>query len=302
MKKLTAMIGVLTALFILTAVMQPVMGSGIMSGFVTDSYDGEAKMVGSTLYVHASTGAVSINDGAGFSDSGDGYGDFSYDATGGPPRGWDPAPPGMGEQVYFIAENPSGYVWAAQREVTDLTNCPIEISDLVGQFEKIPTPEMTPGSGVIDLQIESPAYTDYSYLTSGSIIGTYELFAGYRVYVEADDDPGNWVLVGDTTPVAGTYDNPIEPNLLDHQETDPSTVVTGMNEIQFTTGSANYRFRVAMLFDLDTQGIYETNVFGEPTDWTDDPVSEFGPGMLIPVVAIVGMFVAFSVYRRKKEE
>ena len=308
MKKLTTILVACMAFAMLIAAAQPAMGAAeTLQGYWVEDYDGNASLMdaGVVMSAFATGDRESINDvGAGIDDSLGHGGVFGWDAT----RidiGWEPSVPAIGDEVYFVVEHPDGYVWAAHREALG-GNVADPWTDMFGQLEKIPTPVVVQNQdNEMVLEIEAPKYT-CSYFDGEDFDthnqGTFELFTGYRVYMEALSDPGNWVLVGDSTTLAAGADSPIVPNGFDSQAVDPASVDTGMETITATglLDGESYSFRVSMVFDLGAAGEYETNIFGDPSP--TELVPEFGAFTLVPVVAIIGMFVAFTVYRRKKEE
>ena len=293
-----------------------------LQGYFVDSNDGQARFYDGTDY-HANitavadpSGMIAINTGVGgayFSDFNAGTFVWMGDhAT----AGWKPDMAPVGDTVYFASEHDAGYFWAAYRVSTG-SAVANPLDDLFGQYEPIAVPyvadtENDIGTDFITLTIDAPKYTcrygDTDPANGGTHNqGQFELVTSYAVFLTDGTYLGN----ADTF-VAGP-DQPLRPYMDDG--VDPSGIDTGHYTllVENLTAGTTYEFMVRPNLDMGTyEGGYGGGL-GSYTLWgaggssgpivtDEDPVSEFGPGMLIPVVAIIGMFVAFTVYRRKKDE
>ncbi len=318
MKKITAILVACMAFVMLTAAVSPVMGAGEqIHGYTVTSFDGTGRLItGDTpeanITLLAADGAIAVSNGTGFQDDGADYQRFSWDGSQVPPVGWDPAAPPLDTDVLFVSEHQDGYFWAAQRTADSASVADPQI-DLFPQYEEIAVAyESEVGGDYFTIEIETPKFTDYSMDTDAPVMGTYDLFVSYAVFL-TDDGGATWAYQGNTIEVAGTYDDPIIPDPMNPTHTDPATVTTGIHEFN-ATGLGPGTYNVAVLVNLDSaapggydgglDGGYTTFGFGAASAdiIIEDEVPEFGPGMIVPVVAIIGMFVAFTVYRRKKEE
>jgi len=293
-----------------------------LQGYWARSHDEQAVFIdGDTGTYHANITAVAmgsenvaINHGTGGAQPVDDFGTFLWDG-GSATHGWDPDPAPQGDDVFFISEHEDGYVWATRRD-----DAGAEIADpqedMWGQYEPIPVPyvedeENDIGTDFIELRIDAPSYT-CSNMDDTYNQGTFELLDSYAVYMS--EDGGEWEYYGNAIQdnfTAGP-DDPIIPYV---EDTDPDTVDTGYYTINVIglDPDTDYEFMVRMNFDFDGYeggyggglGSYTTWQLGEVTPdpiTTDPDAPEFGPGLMIPVVATVGIFVAITVYRRKKYE
>lgn len=248
---------------------------------------------------------------------------YSWDATVLNDPGWDTPPNTVGDNLYFIKQafgaNGQWYISATHAEVTATTTIKENANHMMDRLEPIPMPlEHSVGSDYIEIQIPAFKYTDYSTAASGNTgQGTFHQVSSYAVFITGGAY-ADWTHIGNADNFVAGPDAPINAAF---DATDPSMVDTGHFLFNTTdegitlTEGTSYEFMVRVNVGRagTTLGGYGGGLAGYTT-WAngptsgpittegDDPVSEFGPGMLIPVVAIVGMFVAFSVYRRKKEE
>jgi|GEM_PF-4296912 len=295
-----------------------------VQGYWVESYDGQAHFYDGESYnsnitaVAMPSEQIAINDppigGSYFEGPGAGY--FGWDVNEGS-RQWLPEDAPIGDNVYWVSEHEDGYIWAAWRlsEGNIVTN-PRE--ELWGQYEPIAVPEATAvGPDYIELQINAPKYTcRYGPADVGDgdtyNQGTFELLDSYAVFAIGGDDWTDWTHIGNAVDFTTGPNSPLLP--FDDGAVDPDTVDTGHYTFNVTglESGTEYQFMVRMNFDFEGyEGGYDGGL-GSYTTWgagassepiqTEDDVPEFGPGMMVPVVAIVGMFVAFTVYRRKKEE
>ena len=297
-------------------------------GYWVESYDGEAHFYDGDSYnadivaVAMPSENVAHNTGAGgsyFPAFGAGY--FNWDATT-IDYGWQPDPAPVGDNVYFVSEHEDGYLWALWRE-SDSPIIATPREEIWPQYEPIAVPFDTDvGTDYIELAINAPKYTcRYGPASVGDgdtyNQGTFELLDSYAVFA-IGGDWADWTYIGNADEFTAGPDDPLLP--FDDQAIDPATVDTGQYTLTVTglEPGTEYEFMVRLNFDfegftggfeiegeddlLGTYTTFGTGASSGPITTEGDPVPEFGPGMLIPVVAIVGMFVAFSVYRRKKEE
>lgn len=321
MRKITTILVACMALFMFVAAVQPALALDALHGYATNSYDEEGVLMDAdmTVIVDNEDVSKSVNareDQAGFQDMGT-YGAFAYPAAG--DREWSDDPE-LGDEAYFISEANDGYFWAAMRVIEHLDWTPEDQTELIPQYELIETPyvadeENDIGTDFITITVESPSYTDFSHDDGAPVMGTFDLFESYAVFIQGGDY-ADWTYLGNTEEVAGDYQDPIIPDVTNPQAVDPDTITTGLNTftVEDLDPDTEYNFMVRVNLDFgDIEDGYEGGLgsyttFGSgpvtPDPITTDPedVPEFGPGMMVPVVAIVGMFVAFTVYRRKKEE
>jgi len=312
-----AIIVTFMAVLMLIVALQPALGSDGLQGYAISEYNEDVSIMDSFIIAYADNPDQSVSenyDGTGFQMLTDDFGAFSYSCVG--DRAWDPTPaPEIGDNIYFISEAESGgvgYYWAAWREMVNVEFTAESQGTLTPQYERLPQPvhEVTYINGEeadVTIHVESPAYTDYDFDSEEAVNqGTYELFESYNVYVS--ENGGDWTLLGETSTVDGDYDDPLVPGDDSEAAGNPYETTTGLNEYtaEGLDPDATYNFRVsANLAFPDTEvGTYETQGFGEASEDINpgDLASEFGLGMLIPVVATIGMFVALTVYRRKKDE
>ncbi|MEF8874761.1 MAG: S8 family serine peptidase, partial [Candidatus Thermoplasmatota archaeon] len=270
---------------------QPENGAYELMGYFLESHDGEAKFYDGEEY-YGNVSAIefenptngAINEGtAGSGSWQDPYGGFAWDAEGGE-DGWSDSVPEFGNNVYFVNEVPqedvagdAGYVWSAQREVDgDIVASPQE--SIIGQYEPLPTPvESSTGDDWIEIEVESPAYTDWDNDAEVSPgMGTYDEFVSYSVFVSGGEYE-EWTHLGDTETVPedeydGEYDDPIEPW---NESVDPSTVTTGMNTFEATgLDPGEYQFKVRMNIGDGLSGGYAGGYDNAYTTWTSGAPSE----------------------------
>jgi len=290
-----------------------------LQGYFVDSHDEHARFYdGDEYYANITAVAmgsemIATNHGTGggyFEDFG--LGSYSWDA-GTETHGWHPDPAPQGDDVFFISEHEDGYVWAVRRDNAGATHAD-PMNDMWGQYEPIPQPEVIGvGPDYIEIQIDAPSYTCYSDDTGTTYNqGTFELLDSYAVFAIGGDYT-EWTHIGNTEDANFTAgpDDPIIPR---DENPDPDTRDTGHFTFNATglDPETEYNFMVRMNFDFDGfEGGYGGGL-GSYTTWQSgaslddaqptEPASEFGPGLMIPVVATVGIFVAITVYRRKKFE
>lgn len=290
-----------------------------LEGYWVESHDGQALFTDGDVY-YGNITAVSMNSemtaynehsGTYFEAEGAGYFDWAGDHE---VYGWQPDPAPIGDDVYFAAEHPDGYIWSAWR-TSDSDTIANPREDLWGQYEPIPQPTVIETApDYIEIQIDAPVFTcRYGGVAEDGQTynqGTFELLDSYAVFMS--EDGGEWEYLGNTEQdnfTAGP-DDPIIP--YDYEE-DPETVDTGHFTFNATGLQPNTEYQFMVRMNLDFGG-YEGGYGGGLGSYTtygagtaSEPVttpsqSEFGPGLMIPVVATVGIFVAITVYRRKKFE
>jgi len=268
---------------------EPENGAHELMGYFIESYDGEAVFYdGSEYYGNVSVieledpGNVAINEGTGGSWQ-DSYGGFAWD-TNHPDYGWSDSPPDFGNNIYFVNEVPeedvagdAGYVWTSLREVDgDIVASPQE--SMMGQYEQIPTPiERSAGDDWIEIEVESPAYTDWDNEAEMSPgMGTYDEFVSYSVFASGGEYE-EWTYIGDTESLPeeeydGDYEDPIEPW---NEGTDPEDVTTGMNTLEVTDlDPGDYQFKVRMNIGEDLSGGYAGGYDNAYTTWASGAPSE----------------------------
>jgi len=291
-----------------------------LQGYWAESHDGEAGFYrDDTETYHANISAVAMesemiatNTGRGGTEPVPGAGTWGWSGAHAE-DGWDPDPAPQGDDVFFISEHEDGYIWAARRDDAGLAIAS-PMDDLWGQYEPIPQVEVTGiGPNYVEMEIGSPLFTcryggvDEDGQTYNQ--GTFELLDSYAVFMS--EEGGEWEYIGNAEDFEAGPDDPIIP--YDYEE-DPETIDTGHYTFNATElePETEYDFMVRMNFDFDGfEGGYGDGL-GSYTTWQsgeslDEPVttpseSEFGPGLMIPVVATVSIFVVITVYRRKKYE
>ena len=290
-----------------------------LQGYWSESHDGQALLTDGDVY-YANITAIAPNENeiaeaeeiGAYAGESFGAGSFLWDA-GHSVYGFDNPVP-IGEDIYFISEHEDGYLWATWRtsESPQVAN---PQDDMWGQYEPIPQPTVIETApDYIEIQIDAPVFTcRYGGVAEDGQTynqGTFELLDSYAVFMS--EDGGEWQYLGNTEQdnfTAGP-DDPIIP--YDYEE-DPETVDTGHFTFNATGLQPNteYQFMVRMNLDFGGYeggyggglGSYTTYGAGTASEPVTTPIqSEFGPGLMIPVVATVGIFVAITVYRRKKFE
>ncbi len=286
-----------------------------LQGSTQDAYDGTKLDGGNCTVVHVQDpGDTPVYSGS-FATGG--FGDYSWDATVLTEAGWVTVPNTAGEDLYFIKEV-GNYIAATHADVTETTSIKASQYDMVDRLEPIPTPEANAvGSDYINLTIPAPKYTDASLSVGGSTgQGTFDVVTSYAVFY-TDDAGATWTYAGNAEHFVDGPDNPLEPSYDD--AINPDGIDTGHYTFNTSTDGGltlnpetTYNFAVRVNIGPAGTGYggwnggvgsYTTWTMGTSSaDITTDPASEFGIGMMVPVVAIIGMFVAFTVYRRKKYE
>ncbi len=271
-------------------------------------------------------------------DFGDGIVAFAWssDSAGGGPYSWAVNPSG-GDTLALICEIPDhplgngtgydpysakgsengiNYTWALFGP-THATNFWKEQADFMGRPEPIPGVNTTltkVGGTWINVTIPHFKYTDYNYTLGGSSHrGTYEAWHSYAVFIKSDTDSNytNWTYYNTTK---GNISGPDSPIPAYGDSTDPSTIDTGYAYLNITglLPNTNYWFKVRP--DFIGKGGYGGGL-GSYTTYGTSPVSDTDPKttgnqpitttpefstILIPIVAVIGMFmVATYAYRRK---
>ena len=203
------------------------------------------------------------------------------------------------------------YAWYGRYE-------PIPIADGGDRGElKGYTVKTEEGDSWINMSIPLPKYTDWND-TGGKVMhrGTFDVWNSYAVFIESPDDPNyetgvgpydGWYFVGNAYNVSTGPDSPL-PAYEQGKPTDPSTIDTGHAWINITglQPNSNYYFMIRTNFDFGShRGGYHGGMrSGAYTVYVSSgkfriQVGEF-PTMLIPVFAVIGMFmVATYAYRRK---
>jgi len=288
-----------------------------LDGFAVDSYDGEAEFYDGDTYYGTITAVdlqgdnIAINTGVGGGEA-DGYSLFGW-AGDSETYGWDPDPASIGSDIYFIGEHPDGYVWATWRESETATVADPQHS-MMGRYEPIPTPEVDAvGPDYISINISSPTYTDFDGTTGETTgQGTFELVESYAVFIQGGEYE-DYTYIGDADDFFdGDAPIPAHPD----DETDPTTVDTGHFHFNTTDDEdiniePETEYTIYVRMNIGPEGLaggyedvddhYTTTIGGESTDPIETPSeSEFGPGIIVPVIAIVGMFVAMTIYRRRR--
>ncbi|MFW6142106.1 MAG: hypothetical protein ACOC53_06065, partial [Candidatus Saliniplasma sp.] len=134
----------------------------------------------------------------------------------------------------------------------------------------------------------------------------------YGIYIRGGEF-GDWEYLGNSQPDPNReqVDDPL-PAYGD--DTDPTTIDTGAEYFNATgLEGGQYEFRVAPQFgpdgydsvwgqvndDGETGGAISTYTMSPSSATFNTP--EFGPGILVPVIATIGLFTAIAIYRKKKE-
>ena len=196
-----------------------------------------------------------------------------------------------------------------------------------GRYEQIPnynSTTSTNGTTWLNVSISLPKYTDWN--DTGGVVehrGTFDAWESYAVFMVSPDDSnyangtGNysgWYYMGNASSKNVTLgpDSPLAA-YEQHKPTDPNTIDTGHTYINITglKSDSRYYFMVRMNFNFGSNhggyagglGSYTTYVSsGASTQAlkTKAAIPEFST-ILIPVVAVMGMFLAVTyAYRRKK--
>lgn len=256
-----------------------------------------------------------IGDGANANDQMD---QFNWDASGSEPKGWF-TPPATNNRMLYLAQYDgladglnNNYVFSGYIEAVG-TNVPADPLELCLRYEPIPKPTLKGfGDGWIDISISHFNYTDWDQ-SVGTIHnrGTFDTFDSYTVYIRGEEY-ADWTYLGNSV---DDPDNPqVDPALAAFNGGAPTTADTGADHYNATgLNGGIYEFAVGVNFDIPGGG-GPVDVWGPATGAGSattfltsapsapiDNGSEFATGMLIPVVATIGMFAAFTIYRRKKD-
>ncbi|MFO7791600.1 MAG: hypothetical protein R6W73_01275 [Candidatus Saliniplasma sp.] len=254
------------------------------------------------------------------------YDTFSWSAGADHPVGWD-TKPGTGDNIVFMAQYDgiadglnNNYVFAANL-VADGEALPESNAQLMLRYEPIPEPVLNPedgepiGDNYLNISIENFKYTDFDNdAGTPQDRGTFHALQSYAVYIQGEEYT-DWTYIGNSEqdPNQPVVDDPLPAN---GDNTDPTTIDTGAHYFNASgLNGGQYQFRVAPQFGPDG---YDTPVWGPlymdgeadggaaasfaagaASGTFDTP--EFGPGILIPVVATIGLFTAIAIYRKKKE-
>ena len=269
--------------------------------------------------------------GADFARNDDGTGNyvneemdqFGWDASSGHPKGWSTAPE-TGDNIVFMAQYDgiadglnNNYVFAANL-VADGEKLPETDAELCLRYEPIPQPVLNEedgepiGTDYINISIENFKYTDWDQ-NNGMVHdrGTFHAFQTYAVYIRGEEYT-DWTYLGNSEQDQVGVDEPL-PAYGDN--TDPTTIDTGTQYFNASgLNGGQYEFRVAPQFGPDgynpvwgplyLDGVADGGAAGSfaagaASQTFNTP--EFGPGIMIPVIATIGMFTAIAIYRKKKE-
>lgn len=284
-----------------------------LQGATQDSDSGVTLGGGNVTVVHVQDpGDIPVYDGS-MEDQG-GYATYGWDADS-VDWGWDSAPSTQLDDLYFIKES-DGCIAATHANVTATTEIKLDKFDMMDRLETIPVPESNiVGSDYINITIPAFKYTDYNNSAGGSSQqGTFDVVTSYAVFMS--EDGGDYTYIGNATNYVDGPDDPLVPM----SGEDPTGIDTGHftfntsedGGITLSSGT-NYEFKIRVnIGPSEAEGGYDGGL-GSYTTWSagtasdtiqTDPADtpEFGPGMLIPVIAVTGLFVTFTVYRRKKDE
>ncbi len=253
------------------------------------------------------------------------YDSFSW-APGGAhhPVGWVDEP-STGDNIIFLAEYDgiedgldNSYVFAAHLEA-DGENLPDDAQELCLRYEPIPVPELNNEDGepvgrdYVNISMENFKYTDYNM--ADDVVeerGTFHTFESYAVYINGGEF-SDWTYIGNSQqdPNRPQVDEPLPAT---GDDTDPTTIDTGAHYFNSTgLDGGQYEFRIAPQFgaigedydpvwgpvyeDGEEGGAVCSFVQGAASETFDTP--EFGPGILVPVVATIGLFTVIAIYRKK---
>ena len=259
------------------------------------------------------------------------YDQYNWDATAGQhPAGWVEAP-NNGDNIIFLAEYDGigedglndNYVFATHLVVDeDDTALPQQAAENLLRYEPIPQPVLNEedgepiGNDYVNITIENFKYTDWDNEEGTTHRrGTFDVFESYAVYINGGEFT-DWTYLGNSQqdPNRPQVDEPL-PAWGD--DTDPTTIDTGAHYFNATElDGGQYQFRVAPQFgpigleydpvwgplhedEVAEGGAVGSFVQGAASETFDTP--EFGPGILVPVVATIGLFTAIAIYRKKNE-
>ena len=265
-----------------------------------------------------------LSPGTAATDFGSGIVAFYWDATAGPAdQSWD-VNPSAGDTIALYCEipaNPIGtgdgsspanavgsgnglnYTWVLFGP-TYAQNFWPQQADFMGRPEPIPgvdTTQTTVGDTWINIYVPHFKYTDYNNTLGGSSgRGTYEAWHSYAVFIKSYTDSNylTWTYVGNTN---GNVSGPDSPIPAYGDNTDPSTIDTGYAYLNITGLQPNADYMFLVRANFIGKGGYHGGL-GSYTTYgaTISPISEF-PSILIPTVAVIGMFmVATYTYRRRR--
>ncbi len=245
---------------------------------------------------------------------------YSWNAEGFGEHAWVTPPDTVGDNLYFITQafgaNDQWYISATHADVTATTIIKENANHMMNRLEQIPIPiENSKGTDFIEIRIPAFKYTDYSSAAAGNTgQGTFDVVNSYAVFITGGAY-ADWTHIGNADDFVAGPNAPINAAF---DDTDPATVDTGhflfnTNDVGITlTPGTTYEFAVRVNIGpagtalggygggLDGYTTWNAGASSGPIE-TENGVPEFGPGLIVPVVAIIGMFVAFTVYRRKKE-
>ncbi len=189
-----------------------------------------------------------------------------------------------------------------------------------GRYEPIPNfnaTTTTVGDTWINISISLPKYTDWN--DTGKVVehrGTFDTWKSYAVFIRSSDDSNylngsgsydGWYFVGNATNVIAGPDSPL-PAYEQGAPTNPNTIDTGHAYLNVTglQKESHYYVMVRMNFDFGSNHAGYGGGLGSYTTYVSS--GSAGPivttpeftTVLIPVVAVIGMFLlAEFVYRKK---
>jgi len=228
---------------------------------------------------------------------------------------------GSNPQNNMGSGNGINYTYAVKWPSATTSNVADDQYAWYGRYEPIPNYDndtTSVGDTWINISIPLPKYTDWND-TGGKVMhrGTFDVWKSYAVFIESTDDPNytagkgpydGWYFAGNASYVVTGPDSPL-PAYEKHAPTDPSTINTGYARLNITglQSNSHYYIMIRMNFELGNNhagyhgglGSYTTYVSSGKSAKPIVTTPEFST-MLIPIVAVIGMFmVATYAYRRK---
>lgn len=280
---------------------------GTLQGATEDGADGQIVQDGNVTVIHVQDpGDIPVSQGSWYTD-GDGYTSWNWDASG----QWASEPNTAGEDLYFIKES-GGAIAATHADVTETTRIKDSQFDMVDTLETIPEPTANiVGTDYINMTIPAFKYTDYNGGAS-SQQGTFDVVTSYAVFY-SDDAGTTWSYAGNAEHFVDGPDDPLVPM----SGGDPSSTDTGHYTFNTSTdggltldAGTDYEFKIRVnIGPTEAEGgyggglgSYTTYSAGSSVTIPTDGISEFGVGLIVPVIATIGLFATFTVYRKRKKD